>query len=144
MRNKFIAGNWKMNGTRAEARELIGQLKQKVAAIRKTTIMVAPTTTSLEVAAELLRNTNIELGAQNVFWEDKGAFTGEVSPLMLKEAGCRYVIIGHSERRQYFKESDQDVNRKIAAAVKHQLLPIVCIGETLEQREAGTTRGRDR
>jgi triosephosphate isomerase len=139
MRNKFIAGNWKMNTTRADARDLIQQLLRNNAGVKKTTIVVAPPFPYLELAAELLKGSNIELGAQNAYWEDKGAYTGEVSNVMLKDAGCRYVIIGHSERRQYFKESDEDANRKIASVIKHGLLPILCVGETLEQREAGST-----
>lgn len=139
MRNKFIAGNWKMNGAGAEARDLIEQLREKTTSVKKTTIMIAPPFPYLDMAADLLRGSSIELGAQNLFWEDKGAYTGEVSPVMLKDLGCTYVIIGHSERRQYFKETDQDVNRKMRAAVKHGLLPVMCLGETLEQREAGTT-----
>ncbi|HSP06681.1 MAG TPA: triose-phosphate isomerase [Acidobacteriota bacterium] len=138
MRNKFIAGNWKMNNGRAEARDLIRGVLEKTASITKTTIMVAPPFSCLETASELLRGSRIGLGAQNLFWEDKGAFTGEISPVMLKDAGCKYVIIGHSERRQYFSETDQTVNRKIAAALKHGLLPVVCVGETLAQRESGS------
>lgn len=138
MRNKFIAGNWKMNNGRAEARELIHGLLERTATVTKTTVMVAPSYTCLETAAALLQGSRIHLGAQNVFWEEKGAYTGEISAVMLKDAGCKYVIIGHSERRQYFHESDQSVNRKIAAALKHGLLPVICVGETLEQRESGT------
>ena len=138
MRNKFIAGNWKMNNGRAEARDLIRGVLEKTAPIKKTTIMVAPPFTCLETASELLKGSRIDLGAQNVFWEDKGAFTGEISPLMLRDVGCKYVIIGHSERRQYFHETDQSVNRKIGAALKHGLLPVICVGETLSQRESGS------
>ena len=139
MRNKFIAGNWKMNCLRSETRTLITGLLEKTASISKTTILVAPPYTSLETAAELVRNTNIKLGAQNVFWEEKGAYTGAVSAPMLKDIGCQYVIVGHSERRQYFHETDQTVNRRTVAVLKHGMLPIVCVGETLEQREGGIT-----
>src|SRR5262245_51075506 len=139
MRNKFIAGNWKMNCGRAETRDLIKGLQEKVSGIQKTTILVAPPYTNLETAASLVKGTNLRLGAQNVFWEDKGAFTGEISPTMLKEIGCEYVIVGHSERRQFFGETDQTVNRRIGAVIRHGMLPIVCVGETLGQREAGKT-----
>ncbi len=135
MRNKFIAGNWKMNTTRAETLSLIQSLLHKLQSIKKTTILVAPPFTNLQTAGEALRNSQIKLGAQNLYWEDKGAYTGEISPVMLKDLGCTYVIIGHSERRQYFHESDHDVNRRIGATLKHGLLPIVCVGETLEHRE---------
>src|SRR5438093_5552349 len=139
MRKKFIAGNWKMNTTRAETLALIQALIQKTTAIQNTTMMVAPPFTNLQIASELLQNSKIKLGAQNLYWEEKGAYTGEISGLMLQDLKCTYVIIGHSERRQYFKESDQDVNRKTAGAIKHGLYPIICVGETLEQREKGQT-----
>ncbi len=139
MRTKFIAGNWKMNCNRQQTRELIAALLEATKPISKTTIMVAPPFPSLHVASEILQGKNISLGAQNCFWEDQGAFTGEVSVGMLKDVGCRYVILGHSERRQYFKETDQDVNRKIHAALRYDLLPIICVGESLEQREQGST-----
>jgi len=137
MRRKFIAGNWKMNTTRPETVALVQALIQKTQAIEKTTIMVAPPFTNLQTASELLKNSKIKLGGQNLYWEDKGAFTGETSGAMLQELGCTYVILGHSERRQYFKESSQDVNRKVNAALRHNLLPIICVGETLEQRQKG-------
>src|SRR5262245_45074620 len=139
MRKKFIAGNWKMNTTRAETISLLQALIQKTTSIQNTTIMVAPPFTNLQVASELLIGSKIQLGAQNLFWVEKGAYTGEISALMLQDLKCVYVIIGHSERRQYFKESDQDVNRKTAAALKHGLFPVVCVGETLGQREKGQT-----
>jgi triosephosphate isomerase len=141
MRNKFIAGNWKMNTTRAETTTLLQSLLQATASIEKTTIMVAPPFTNLQIASELLQNSKIKLGGQNIYWEDKGAFTGEISPVMLKDLNCTYVIIGHSERRQYFRESNQDINRKIQAAFRHQILPILCVGESLENRERGQTLG---
>ncbi len=137
MRKKFIAGNWKMNTTRAETLSLIQALIQKTGTIDKTTIMVAPPFPNLEIAAGLVQNSKIRLGAQNLFWEEKGAYTGEVSALMLQDLKCTYVIIGHSERRQYFKETDEEVNKKTAAALKHGLFPVICVGETLEQREKG-------
>lgn len=128
-----------MNTTRGETIALLQVLLQKTTEIKKTTIMVAPPFTNLQVASELLQGTKIQLGAQNMFWEEKGAYTGEISGLMLQDLKCTYVIIGHSERRQYFKETDEDVNRKTAAALKHGLFPVVCVGETLEQREKGQT-----
>jgi triosephosphate isomerase len=139
MRNKFIAGNWKMNYTTKQTRDLLASLLDATSSVSKATMMVAPPFTSLNVAATLLQGKRIEIGAQNCFWEDQGAFTGEISAAMLKDIGCDYVILGHSERRQYFNETDEHVNRKINAALRHDLLPIVCVGETLEQREAGAT-----
>jgi triosephosphate isomerase len=139
MRTKFIAGNWKMNTTRAETVSLIETLMQKTAGIERTGMMVAPPFTNLQAASELLQNSKIKLGAQDLFWEEKGAYTGEISGFMLKDLGCSYVIIGHSERRQYFRESNLDVNKKIGAALRHGLFPIVCVGESLEQREKGLT-----
>lgn len=141
MRNKFIAGNWKMNTTRAETAALVNALVAGTSQIQKTTIMVAPPFTNLAVAQTLLQNSKIKLGAQDLYWEEKGAYTGEISPLMLKDSGCDYVIIGHSERRQYFRESNQDVNRKLLSALKHDLHPIVCVGESLENRERNQTLG---
>ena len=137
MRTKFIAGNWKMNTTREETATLIHALLQKISPDMKTTVMVAPPFTNLHTAFELVQHSKIHLGAQNLYWEVKGAFTGEVSAVMLKDLGCEYVIIGHSERRQYFQESDRDVRRKVQAALQFNLLPIICVGETLEQREKG-------
>ena len=139
MRSKFIAGNWKMNTTRAETASLLKALLNNLPVLRNTIVLVAPPFTNLQTAAEILAKSPIKLGAQNLYWEDKGAFTGEISPIMLKDLGCTYVIIGHSERRQYFNESDYDVNRKVGAALKHGLLPIVCVGETLQQRESEQT-----
>jgi triosephosphate isomerase len=141
MRRKFIAGNWKMNMTLEETRNLLQALLRQNTGIKKTDVMVAPPFVNLREARELLKNSIIKLGAQNLYWEDKGAFTGEISGLMLKDSGCEYVIIGHSERRQYFKETDQDVNRKVNAALRHQLGPVVCVGEILEEREQGKTLG---
>jgi triosephosphate isomerase (TIM) len=139
MRPKFIAGNWKMNCSQQQTRELITSLLETSRTISKTTIMVAPPFTSLHTASQMLQGKNIFLGAQNCYWEDQGAFTGEISAPMLKDIGCRFVILGHSERRQYFNETDENVNRKIRAVLGHNLLPIICVGETLEQREAGST-----
>ena len=136
-RKPLIAGNWKMHKTGSEAKKLIEDLKGKIAGVKDVEVAVAPPFTALAAAAEALQGSGIALAAQNLHWEDQGAFTGEVSAAMLREAGCRYVIVGHSERRQFFGESDESVNRKIKAALKHGLIPIVCIGETLAEREGG-------
>ncbi len=139
MRTPIIAGNWKMFKTNSEARLLVTGLKEKLAAVHDVEVVVCPPFTALASVAELLKDSKIALGAPNLFWEEEGAYTGEVSPVMLRDLGCQYVIIGHSERRQYFGETDQQVNKKVKAALRHQLLPIICVGETLEQREAGET-----
>jgi triosephosphate isomerase len=139
MRKPFIAANWKMNKTVSETREFIIKFIPEVKATTEVDIVIAPPFTSLSAAAEKIRNTNIILAAQDVFYEEKGAYTGEISPLMLVDIGCRYVIVGHSERRQYFNEKDDTVNKKIKAAKQAGLGVIVCIGESLEEREAGKT-----
>ena len=139
MRKPFIAANWKMNKTLAETREFLSEFIPGVKDMPDVDIAVAPPFTSLSAAAENLSDTNIILAAQNVFYEDKGAYTGEISPLMLVDCGCKYVIIGHSERRQFFQETDNIVNRKISAARKADLGVIMCVGESLEEREAGKT-----
>ncbi len=136
-RRPIIAGNWKMNKTATEARDLAGKLIPLVASVRDRDIVLAPTFTSLQTVAESIKGTNLALAAQNLFWEDKGAFTGEISAEMLLALGCKYVIIGHSERRQYFGETDETVNKKIRQALNKGLLPIVCVGELLSEREAG-------
>lgn len=135
----FIAGNWKMNKTVGEALELVKALKVSLSGVEGVEVAVAPPFTALYPVAQELRNSFIELAAQNLFWEEKGAFTGEISPLMLKEVGCQYVIIGHSERRQYFGETNETVNRKIRSAIRSDLKVIFCIGETSEDREGGKT-----
>lgn len=139
MRRSIIAGNWKMHNTIKEAVELINGLKRELCDIDSLDIVVCPTYTALSDANELLMDSNIMLGAQDVYWQEKGAFTGEVSPQMLKDAGCKYVIIGHSERRKYFGETNETVNNKVKAALAAGLLPIVCVGEVLQQRESGKT-----
>lgn len=139
MRRPIIAGNWKMNNTINEAVELVNGLKRDLGGIDSLDIVVAPPFTALSDINELIMDSNIKLGAQNVYWEEKGAFTGEVSVAMLKDAGCSYVIAGHSERRGYFSETDEMVNRKLKAALKGGLKTIVCVGEVLRQREAGKT-----
>jgi len=138
-RRLFIAGNWKMFTSVAEAATLVKALKVKVVNIHKTDMAVCPPFTNLVSTAELLKGTALKLGAQNLYWEEEGAFTGEISAKMLLGAGCEYVLIGHSERRQYFGETDDTVNRRLKRALVAGLLPIVCIGETLAQRQAGTT-----
>jgi len=139
MRQKVIAGNWKMFKTVSDAQELVRELKDKVQHIVKTKIILCPPATNLTIVNSLLADSNIKLGAQNLFWEPEGAFTGEISAPMIVSTGAQYVIIGHSERRQYFAESDDTVNMKIKSALKHGLNPILCVGEMLEQREAGIT-----
>lgn len=139
MRKAFIAANWKMNKTVSETQEFLSALIPGVKDVKDVDIIVAPPFTSLAAAAEKLSNTNIILAAQDMFYEDKGAYTGEVSPIMITDIGCRYVIIGHSERRQYFNETDEIANRKIKAAKKTGLGVILCVGESLEEREAKKT-----
>lgn len=138
MRRPIIAGNWKMYNTPSKTRALIEELKPLVAGSRSE-VVVCPTFVCLQAAKEAAAGTNIKLGAQNLFWETEGAFTGEISAEMLKEVGVEYVIIGHSERRQYFGETNENVNKKTLFALKNGLIPIVCVGETLGQREQGIT-----
>jgi triosephosphate isomerase len=135
----FIAGNWKMNKTVEEALDLIRQLKVSLPNIKGVEVAVAPPFTALYTISQELKGSLIRLAAQNLYYEEKGAFTGEISPLMLKEIGCQYVIIGHSERRQFFGEKDEAINRKIKAAVSHGLKPVFCMGETLKEREEEQT-----
>jgi triosephosphate isomerase len=139
MRKPIIAGNWKMNNTPEEAAALLNGLKPLIADNDKTDAVVCVPAILTETVKGLLEGSNIGLGAQNMHWEDKGAFTGETSPVMLKAYGVEYVIIGHSERRQYFAETDETVNKKVLAALNAGLKPIVCVGETLDEREAGVT-----
>lgn len=139
MRTPFVAGNWKMNRTIAETRELLSVMKGGLNEISGVEKVVCPPFISLVAAAEMLAGSEIGLGAQNLYWEEKGAFTGEVAPAMVKEL-CNYVILGHSERRAYFGETDETVNKKLIAAQKFGLTPIVCVGETLAQYEAHQTR----
>jgi triosephosphate isomerase (TIM) len=137
MRKPIVAGNWKLNKTAVETAELIAALKPLVADVDGVEVVVCPPFTSLSAAHVALKGSRIGLGAQNVYWEASGAFTGEISADMLLTSGCRYVIIGHSERRQYFAETDAAVNRKLVAALGAGLTPIVCCGETLDERQAG-------
>lgn len=138
MRKPIIAGNWKMNMTPDEARELVTALIPLVKDAA-CDVVVCPPYIDLPAVGELVKGTNIHLGCQNIHWEEKGAYTGEISPKMLLALGVEYAIIGHSERRTYFGETDEGVNKRTKAALAHGITPIVCVGETLEQREAGVT-----
>lgn len=139
MRIPVIAGNWKMNKNIVESVSLVKELKDFVRGIKGVDVVVCPPFTSLWVVKEIINETNIHLGAQNMYWDTKGAFTGETSPLMLKDVGCEYVILGHSERRQYFQETSEEVAMKTEAALSVNLIPIVCVGENLKERENGKT-----
>ena len=137
MRTPFIAGNWKMYKTVGETAAFVTDLRDLVKGVTGVDIVVAPPFTAVHAAAGAARGSHISVAAQNLYWEKEGAFTGEVSPAMVKEAGAAYAIVGHSERRRLFGESDAIVNRKTLAAIGAGLVPIVCIGETLEERERG-------
>lgn len=139
MRKPIIAGNWKMNKTAKEAVELINELKPLVAKSKPEVVVCVPYT-DLWAVKEAIAGSKIKLGAENVAWADNGAFTGEISADMLKEIGVEYVIIGHSERRQYFGETDESVNKRLHQALKNGLKPIVCVGETLTEREKNKTK----
>ena len=139
MRIPFIAGNWKMYKTVAEAVVFVKELRNAVKDVEGVEIVLAPPFTAVHAVAEAARNTTFGVAAQDLYWEAWGAFTGEVSPAMIKEAGAEYAIVGHSERRQLFGETDATVSRKVVAAIAAGLVPIVCIGETLEQRERAET-----
>ena len=138
-RTPFIAGNWKMHKTGKEAVQAAKALKELVAGVSSVEVMIAPTFTALAQVSTEIASSNIALGAQNMHWEPKGAYTGEIAADMLLDAGCSYVIIGHSERRQFFGESDQTVNQKIQSAVDAGLRPVLCIGESEAERDAGQT-----
>ncbi len=138
MKRDIIAGNWKMNNNKARAKELIAELKDKVKDAKCEVVVCVPFT-DLQVVKTAIRGTNIKLGAQNVHWAEKGAFTGEISAQMLAELKVEYVIVGHSERRQYFGETDATVNKRAKAAIEAGLKPIICVGELLEERESGKT-----
>jgi triosephosphate isomerase (TIM) len=139
MRTPIIAGNWKMFKTAGEATAFIAEIKGKAEVEGVESVICAPFT-ALPALAQAVKGTSIKIGAQNLHFEDNGAYTGEISGVMLKDLGVHYVIIGHSERRQYFAESDEIVNRKAHAAFRHGLTPIICVGEKLEEREAGQTK----
>jgi triosephosphate isomerase len=138
-RTPLIAGNWKMYKTNSEAVKTAGRLVELVADTADVEIMIAPVFTALDPVSRVLAGSRVGLGAQNLYWEKEGAYTGEISSDMLVAAGCRYVIIGHSERRQYFGETDDSVNKKIRAAIAANLIPVFCIGETESERESGNT-----
>ncbi len=139
MRRRVIAGNWKMNKITADAIELANGLKRELYKIDDVEIVICPPFTALDEVAEVVYESNIKLGAQNMHCEAFGTFTGEISGPMLKDLGCDFVILGHSERRQYFYESNETVNKKVKAALKYNLTPIVCVGESLQEREKGRT-----
>jgi triosephosphate isomerase len=139
MRKRIVAGNWKMNKTVAEARDLVKQILRELGDAPHVDIVLCPPFTALGVVSEAITDSVLDLGSQNMHWEASGAYTGETSAEMLRELFCHYVILGHSERRTYFHETDDMVNHKARAARAANLIPIVCVGETLEQREAGDT-----
>ncbi len=138
-RNIVIAGNWKMYKTNSEALQLANQIKIKNTSIKQTGIILCPPFTALSEVNNVIKDSNISLGAQNLFWEKEGAYTAEISAGMIKSTGATYVIIGHSERRQYFGETEETVNKRIKAALENGLKPIVCVGELLEEREQNIT-----
>lgn len=143
MRKPLIAGNWKMHTVPSEARALVGALREQVTTA-DADVLVCPPFVSLATVAEVLEGSTIAWGAQNMYWEDSGAYTGEIAPAMLAALGCTYAILGHSERRELFGETDADVSRKVAAALAHQLTAIVCVGETEAQYERGETESHIR
>lgn len=138
MRKAIIAGNWKMNNTISQGVKLVEELKPLVKDANSE-VVVCPSTLCLDAIVKAAKGSNVKVGAQNMHFEESGAFTGETAPSMLEELGVQYVILGHSERRQYFGENDADLNKKMKKAFEHNLLPILCIGETLEEREAAIT-----
>lgn len=138
MRKKIIAGNWKMNKTPREAVELVNMLKPLCANDDVDVVFCVPAIDIIP-AVEAAKDSNIAIGAENMYYEESGAYTGEISPAMLVDAGVKYVVLGHSERREYFGETNQDVNKKVLKAFEHGITPIMCCGESLEQREQGVT-----
>lgn len=139
MRKPIIAGNWKMYKTIPEAEQLVKGVLQQLAGANDVEVVFCPPFTALSSVKKLLNGTPYGLAAQDIYWKEEGAYTGEVSPAMLKDVGCDYVVIGHSERRQYFGETDETVNLKVKAALAAGIKPIICVGESLEEREAGKT-----
>lgn len=135
MRTPLLVANWKMNKQIAEAQAFVEDFLPRVQGVEEVEMVICPPFTALDVVCRSLQGSRVKLGAQDVFWEEKGAYTGEVSPSMLLDAGCSYVIIGHSERRQILGERDVDINRKLKAALEGGLIPILCVGETLQERE---------
>lgn len=140
VRVPLIAGNWKLNKTSSEAYKLVAEMLPGLRNIRGVEKLLCPPFTALMAVSRLIKDTDIRLGAQNMYWEEKGAFTGEISPSMIAEY-CQYVILGHSERRAYFAETNEQINRKMLAAITHDLKPILCVGETLDENEAGRAAG---
>ena len=138
MRKPIMGGNWKMNKTAREAVQTIEDLRERMEGVEEIEVVVFPPFTVLGLAEKILRDSSIGLGAQNMHWEAGGSYTGEISAPMLVDLGCRYVILGHSERRQYFGESDERVNKKIKSALTFELIPVVCVGETLKERKEGS------
>ena len=138
MRKKIVAGNWKMNMTPAKSVELINSLKNDINT-QEVEVVVCPPSVCLPAVLDAVKGTNIGVGAQNMHFEESGAFTGEIAPSMLVELGVNYVVLGHLERRQYFAETDETVNKKVLKAIEHNLVPIICVGESLEEREQGVT-----
>ena len=139
MRTPLVVGNWKMHGVVSEARALATAIRDGLKRPRGVEVAVCPPFTALGAVAEVLTGSPIGWGGQNCHWEEKGAFTGEIAPSMLTELGCRYVLLGHSERRHLFRETDEEINRKVTAALRHQLIPVLCLGETEEERRQGLT-----
>ena len=139
MRTPLVVGNWKMHGTQAVARELAQNVRDGLKRPRGVEVVVCPPFTVLPAVAEVLKGAAVTLGAQNCHWEEQGAFTGEISPAMLAELGCRWVLIGHSERRHIFRETDEEINRKVGAVLRHGMRPVFCVGETEAERRQGLT-----
>jgi len=139
MRRVIIAGNWKMNKNLKESADLADSLKKSLSGVKEIEVVLCPPFTSLGVVQQVIAGTNVKLGGQDCYWEKEGAFTGEISCAMLKDAGCEYCIVGHSERRQFFSETNETVNKKARALLKEGLKPIVCVGEKLEERKANKT-----
>ena len=139
MRIPLVVGNWKMHGSLAEARALAQSLRDGLKRPRGVEVVVCPPFTAMAAVAEVLAGSAVGIGAQNCHWESRGAFTGEIAPPMLAELGCRLVLLGHSERRQIFREADDEINRKVVAALRHGLQPVLCVGETAEERRQGLT-----
>ncbi|MGB9813650.1 MAG: triose-phosphate isomerase [Thermovenabulum sp.] len=139
MRRPLIAGNWKMHNNVSETITFLNKFIQLAENLKEVEIVIFPPFTSLWEGHKKVKGTNVKIGAQNMHWEEKGAFTGEISPTMLSEIPCEYVIIGHSERRQYFAETDETVNKKVKAALKYGIKPVICVGESLKEREENIT-----
>jgi len=139
MRKPLIAGNWKMYKTLPEAQNLAKNIKIESHDLSDADVVICPPFTALAAVQEIIKDSDIALGAQNMYWKNKGAYTGEISPAFLVDLGCKYVIIGHSERRQHFKETDEEINKKIKVALEYGLIPILCVGETINEKERGET-----